>query len=310
MLLYVAERRDFMTFEEIMNEQRTDKEIVDNLKISYLDMVDLEVCNYVSSQLEKIDFLNSSLNVGRQISLDELIDNSIYDMSLFGDEAQSDAFNIINRAEIYRVPEDFGFGTYLRYERDFNGDIPIFGDAKGFNIPEKLYEISSALFSHELVHALKDTIYYEYVYNKTLGEVIPLFYELISNENNMLLKGEVLKLRLCYLMDNNAEYKYFSDLINDNILKYYSTLRMKTLEDIELYNFIRSRVGCYLNSYYYAIMLYRLYKENPRDVLGYVSMVLNKEMTTFQLLSYLGIYGDIRGEIFEKEISNIKKLVK
>jgi hypothetical protein len=39
-------------------------------------------------------------------------------------------------------------------------------------------------------------------------------------------------------------------------------------------------------------------------------MVLNKEMTTFQLLSYLGIYGDIRGEVFEKEISNIKKLVK
>ena len=65
-----------------------------------------------------------------------------------------------------------------------------------------------------------------------------------------------------------------------------------------------------MNSFYYALMLYSLYKETPNKILNLVNKVLNHEMTTFELLNNLGLYGDIKGEIFEKELGMIRQLVK
>ena len=53
-----------------------------------------------------------------------------------------------------------------------------------------------------------------------------------------------------------------------------------------------------------------MYKQTPDKVLNMVSMVLNGKMSTKEMLNSLGIYGDIRGEVFEKEIRKVRKLVK
>ena len=77
-----------------------------------------------------------------------------------------------------------------------------------------------------------------------------------------------------------------------------------------VYEYIRSYIGRYLNSFYYAIILYNMYKENPKKILGYVSKVLNHELTTYDMLIDLNIYGDIKGEVFENEINSIKRSLK
>ena len=77
-----------------------------------------------------------------------------------------------------------------------------------------------------------------------------------------------------------------------------------------LYDYFRLKVGMYLIGFYYAIILYNMFKDNPRGILDLVIKVLKEEMTTYMLLDTLGIYGDIKGEIFEKEVGNIRKLIK
>ena len=52
-----------------------------------------------------------------------------------------------------------------------------------------------------------------------------------------------------------------------------------------------------------------MYKENPDKILCLVLKVLNHEMTTLDMLNDLGIYGNIQGEVFEKELGKIRKLV-
>ena len=299
-----------MTFNEIMDEQRIDKRIIDDLGIPYLDYEDMEVCDYVSDELSKVSLANSHIKPGKKISYDEMVEKSLDELSIFGDDLRVRMLDTLNKTQIYRTGNMFGFGGCVNYEHDFYGDIPEYGKVSAYIIPKKLYEVSSVFFSHEQIHALKDTKYNEYYYNKTLGETIPMFFELISCFDNDSLRTEMFKVRLNFLFDNRTEYLLFSNLIREKKLEYSSYGRRNTLEEIELYKFICSKVGCYLNSYYYAIVLYHLYKQDPKRILGLVSSILRQEMTTFDLLNGLGIYADIKGKVFEKELGNIKKLVK
>ena len=57
-------------------------------------------------------------------------------------------------------------------------------------------------------------------------------------------------------------------------------------------------------------MLYSMYKETPKKILDIVSRVLKHEITTLEMLEQLGLYRDIRGSIFEKELGKFRKLVK
>ena len=53
-----------------------------------------------------------------------------------------------------------------------------------------------------------------------------------------------------------------------------------------------------------------MYKINPKKILSYISKVLSQELTTYEMLVQLGIYADIKGEIFEKELNSIKRTLK
>lgn len=65
-----------------------------------------------------------------------------------------------------------------------------------------------------------------------------------------------------------------------------------------------------MNSFYYVVILYSMYKETPKKILDLVSRVLKQEITTLDMLNCLGIYGDIKGGTFEKELDHIRKLLK
>ena len=53
-----------------------------------------------------------------------------------------------------------------------------------------------------------------------------------------------------------------------------------------------------------------MYKETPKKILDFASRVLLQEITTLDMLNCLGIYGDIKGSTFEKELGLIRKLLK
>lgn len=301
----------FMTFEDIVKEQRKDKRLIDSLGIKYLNYDDILVCNYVAKQLSTFNLGIVHINLGNKITFEDLINTSVNELFIFDDYLTLGLLNILNKIQISKVDDDFGFGTYIRYGIDeANDSVDLVGKVKSYAIPNNLYEISSIFLAHEHIHALKDTIYYEYIYNMTIGETIPLFYELISCGDNDNLRNEMIKIRLMFLLDNREEYCLFNDLLNNKeINSKFDGINFDIAES-DMYNYLRTKVGSYLNSFYYAIILYNLYKDNPLVILNLVSSVLRKEMTTLDLLNDLGIYGDIRGSVFEKELGKIKKRIK
>ena len=67
----------------------------------------------------------------------------------------------------------------------------------------KIYDVDIISLGHEHCHALKETNYNEHKNQLTLGEVIPIFYELINYENNFL-KQKCLEYRLFCLKEQKT----------------------------------------------------------------------------------------------------------
>lgn len=82
------------------------------------------------------------------------------------------------------------------------------------------------------------------------------------------------------------------------------------MTDKDLYKVIQSRSGEYLNSFYYALVLFNMYKDNPKMILELVRKVLNKEMSTLDLLVNLGLYHKNSDYIFNEELGKIRKVLK
>ena len=84
----------------------------------------------------------------------------------------------------------------------------------------------------------------------------------------------------------------------------------RSKEDKDLYKVIATRSGQYLNSYYYASILFNMYKSDPQMMLAYVNKVLKHEITTRELLETLGIFHQDKNSIFDTEFEKVKMCVK
>ena len=124
---------------------------------------------------------------------------------------------------------------------------------------------------------------------------------------NELLKKELLKFRMFWLLENRKDYLLLGYLYLEEWLNEFVG---ENDCQCDVYKFMISKIGCYLNSFYYAVMLYNMYKETPKKILDLVSKVLKHEITTMEMLEMLDVYGDIRGSIFEKELNCIKRVLK
>jgi len=301
-----------MELYNIVEQQRNNMNISDALKMYYLSDSDMEVCSYVSSKLPYINF--DSIVSGNKISLDLLMEFSVNEMSVFGKDIYlilSDLISDISvRCDTTRIDD---FTTFVGYDVLADGNvIQDSGKAYEYVIPSQLYELSIYLLCHEHVHSLKDTNYTEYQSGMILGEVLPIFYELLIYTPRDILKKELIKIRMNNMIRAKKEYLEF-DFYARRSSKYDNMFESKcgiVSDETKIYEFVRSRLGCYLNSFYYAVILYKMYKETPKKILDLVTKVLKHEMTTLQMLESLGLYGDIRGEIFEKEMKNIRRFIK
>ena len=283
------------------------KKIFDIVGSKYLFDEDIEICNYVANQFKPFEC--ERLIIGDEIAPRELIIKSLEEMKLFGalihskiEDITHDVTFVQQHEEFYRFEHSFDFfidKRSLECESVVNGH---------YVIPTKIYEFTSPLLCHEHVHALKDTNPLEF--RDTLGETIPLLVELMLFDPNDKLKLEAMKLRLLMLDSIKESYVKGNDAMNNDVYSFDEVTGESYSARGGLYDFLRTDNGKYLNSFYYAIVLYHYYKVRPKKVLLLIRMVLKQEMTTLEMLNFLRMYGDINGSIFEKELGNIRKLVK
>ena len=202
----------YMDYIECCKRYDSAMKLSDSMGLNYLTNVDLDVCNYVYKQLSYIDF--SRFSSGKPISLEKLIDDSVKEISLFGEDISSLVLDIVNNTLINsKVSGDITqFSTCISYDKE-NGEVIPRGSVYSYNIPDSLYEYSVYIFSHEHLHALKETRYLEWKDSNIIGEVIPLFYELVISSEEDILKKQLLTARLNDLFYNGCEFELTNDLI-------------------------------------------------------------------------------------------------
>lgn len=304
MLVYSV-RNVVIFLEQLLNLERESKKQMDKMNVNYLSREDFFICEYVLDQLVNIDI--DKINYGNSISIDELIRRSLDEIKVFGINIDNNMFK--TKIE-YVNDEKSQFGTAVSYGFD-NNDlvVPYSGIITKYIVPNELYELSSYHLAHEHIHALKETNYNEYKNCITLGEVIPLFYELMIYNPDEILKKELLKFRMFWILNNKKDYLLLDYLYLDEWLNEFVCETDNECK-CDVYEFMISKIGCYLNSFYYAVILYNMYKDNPKKILELVSRVLKQEITTLEMLNILDIYGDINGCVFEKELDVIRKVLK
>ena len=286
---------------QFMKEQLNERKINDAFGIKQLDIVDLGVCNYVINQMIPMDI--DKINMGKKINAFDLVEIGLSELEKMGNSVSLDAEKMTFITPIITIDTDdcFQMTTAISYEITDDGVLEDSGQVSKFIIPQNLYEISGCFFGHEQLHALKDVNYKEYVNQRTLGEVIPIFYEFMIYSPEEAIKKEILKVRMKNIFNNISEYNLFYEAFYENMLNGFVFGEDEVIDiKSNVYEYCMTKVGCYLNSFYYALILYNMYKQTPQKILDLVSKVLRHEMTTLEMLENLGIYGDVRGEVFEK----------
>lgn len=292
------------TFTSICRKYTEEKENSDYFKLNYLSKNDLEVCNYVSSILPCLLTYRNSNN---EITKNELISKSLTEFRKLDSTNIFNLINIINTIEFISEPLLHHFSIKISYSSSKNGHK---ASVFQYVIPNKLYDFDVYGFTHEHCHALKDTNLLELKDTLILGEVIPIFYELFTFDGNDISKKIMLEERLCCLYNNKCLYDCSNKYIFEEQGCYHTNYDPEEYHLRTIYEYVRSYLGLYINSFYYAVILYNMYKINPKKMLSYISKVLSQELTTYEMLVQLGIYADIKGEIFEKELNSIKRTLK
>lgn len=261
----------------------------DQLKLFELELLKRDIYGYLTPTDNEVKIMDLVANtVKKETPLNNLEERN------FKEEFEKGMLSLVvfNKRFINKVNE-IPFITYddldendLRTIISFN-IMSKFRRLKGKNkevkIPNKINELFKVWVGHELVHCLKDTNYHEYVLKDIASETLPIFYE-------MLITHTLFE-------DVHDKWKnYRLSFLSDHIDVYQG------LEKNDEYEILKNSYGQYLTSYYYALNIYHLYKEDPIKMTKYINKVLTNKKTTLDLLKEFNIY-----EI-NKEHVNIYKL--
>lgn len=157
-------------------------------------------------------------------------------------------------------------------------------------IPQVVDHLSYIYLAHEFHHVLKDTNPEESKIKYRFSEVIPMFYELVRADSEVIevVKKEIINRRIALL-------QFDLSALRNNFLE-YEQKRDKGLK--------------YFNSFYYSLALFRLYKENPKQVLTLVAKVLKQELSTLDMLYLLDLYDNGMDTVVKEEMDGLKLLLK
>lgn len=144
-----------------------------------------------------------------------------------------------------------------------------------------------------MIHLLKDRNCMEFYNFFNYGEVIPIFYELLqTNGKSETIKNSIIINRL-----NGLKKTYETNYSLEFIEKFKN--------DPELYTYHRFRCDVYFISFYYAVMLYSLYKNNSKLILKEIKNILDNNKTTLDLIELFEFNKKIDIETFDKEYNLI-----
>lgn len=277
------------------------KSIYDSMEFKYIDHNDKKIINYTLREVSGIK--SSVIGADRVVDLDKLIADSLVGIEILGCDIAESVYSIIkNTPFVILNGEDTGFACSVSYNRNFFSKERCFDPDSGhvlqYKVPEFVSEYSCIFLAHEHMHALKETNYLEYSYSQVVGDVIPMFYEFLMASGDFKTLKLVFRHRLEMIKENKFDFNIARMEVKKNP------------RDKALYKVLETSVGQYINSFYYACILFRMYQSEPKKVLEYVSLVLKHEMTTLEMLVELGIYGNDKNELFIEEIGNIRRLVK
>lgn len=284
------------------------KESADILGGEYISPKEVRIVDFVGTfltdvTLEKVDY-------GKQISKDMLMSSACKSVLLLGEELEGVLHNALANASVnYSLEvQRFNMGCTFSFDHDDFGRTDMNSIRVSLNLPQEPLEIDGMVLGHELIHLLKDSNYNELI-STLYTEALPLFFELVCYENEVEFADKVLKVRLGAL---GRQYSFYKEQASEaKRLHEYFGREFKGIgyrKSLEEYGCSVS--GSYLNGIYIAIILYKMYKKNPRKVLEDVRKVLNKRINTRDLCDALGIISEKHDDEFGFEFTELKKVLK
>lgn len=256
-----------------------------------MDDDDYDRCIFTGEQIDEIPF---KIYNETNIYPNKLYNKCLYNFQIYGDEELlRRVSNLFKSIKIYvdtnyNGLKIFKFRSLISITNKNEND---FYSPTGIVIPGKYNALAPIYFTHETHHLLKDTNPEEYKYMLKYADVIPMFYELVEADK---LGGGYEKA----LINNRLALLYN---LNKELISYNHN------DSLYLMRILKSKKYQYLNSFYYSVILFKLYKENPQGILNLIKKVLKREFTTFDLISILGIEGRDMDNYVKDEINILKK---
>lgn len=161
------------------------------------------------------------------------------------------------------------------------------------NLTRNPNELTYVGIGHAMIHLLKDRNCMEFYNFFNYGEVIPIFYELLqANSKREKIKNSIIINRL-----NGLKKTYEANYSLEFIENFKN--------NPELYIYHKFRCDVYFISFYYALMLYSFYKNNPKLILNEIKNILDNTKTTIDLIELFELNKKIDIETFDKEYNLI-----
>ena len=251
-----------------------------------------DICNFICDNLDET-FLK--IYDEKDINVQKLYNDTLESFAMYGDKRLLvNLYKTLHSAKIIINTDDSDSTKISQFKssidtthKNANGMF----SARGIMIPKRYNDLARVYFGHEAHHILKDVNPREYRYMLKYADVIPMFYELVESDKfDDTSKKAIINNRLALLYNIKNEMNN-RDLYDDNYVR----------------KIINSKKFQYLNSFYYSVILYRMYKINPHHILNLVKMVLNGEITTCDLINKLGINNRCLDYEVKEEIKVLKK---
>ena len=282
----------------MIDKQRmvSEKRAVDIFDMPYLDHRDKKVVQYVIRSLKGT---GAKLVEGEKVEFNPLVLKALDSFGeVFGAEVASRTKSKLYGLPIQPViPFAHGFAANITYSIDLETKKvnEHSGAVNHFKSPHYVTSEDEIFLGHEFIHMNKELNLEEYKLLMTFCDVIPMLYEFITMGE---YSKEVLNTRLSLLSDEIHAYEFASQKIRTSG------------KEKDLYKVVQSRAGQYLNSFYYATILYQMYKNDPKMILDYMKRVINCEMTTLDMLKDLGIYLVDNNEMYDEQVNEFRAFIR
>lgn len=289
-----------MLIEKMRPELENRKQVFAKLGIKKVSDSEYELRDFVLPQINKMAVKYPTFSELTSFSRDNQISKGINTLEIYGSAFKDKLSDIYSSTKLLLFPSRAGeFLANISFCEEDGRVAEDSGRINYFKAPKQIIKTDFIWYSHEGIHALKDTNFNEYRDLARYCDVLPLFHELVvSDQLKNLTYTEWARIRYSLLQQTGNVYKLLKE--------------EKTNKDKELYNIAIDESSQYLSSYYYAVILYDLYLQDRNSIIELVSKVLNHEMTTEELLKKISIINPSSKdkEIFisynDKIISRIK----